>query len=414
MLDTSVATAQQSLGDPEVTYPLWPPLTRGCPETSTDEVQYPLEITYDYDSVNTDLFEKPLQAGLDRWAPLLPPLADIGLGEGNTPLIEVSSIAEWLNLDSPVFIKDESRNPTWSHKDRLNRCVVSAAVETDSSGIVVSSSGNHGAAAAAYAARADLPCIVLTSPETPPAVQEFLVSYDAAVLAMDDWNDRQETLDRIVERLDYHPASTRTPVHTGHPYGPEGYKTIAYEVFAQLGCVPGTVLVPTGFAELLYGVWKGFRELAALGIVDETPRMIACEPAARGPLSEALESGREVATVEDNSTAAYSIKARTSTIRGRRAIEESNGAACTFTEEQLAEAQTRLAHAGLWQEISGAAGVAGLRAAVEGSAVDIEDPIVCLATSSGFKDGETWTAPEIDADWSEVQETLSTHYAFDV
>lgn len=415
MPDSSLATTQQSLGDPDITYPLWPPLTRGCPETSTDEVQYPLEISYDYDSVGHDLFESPLQSDLDRWSPLLVPLADIGLGEGNTPLIELSSLANWLDhdFDSAVFLKDESRNPTWSHKDRLNRCVVSAAVRADASGLVVSSSGNHGAATAAYAARADLPCIVLTAPETPAVVNEFLSAYDAAVLAMSQWSDRQEMLDRIVKRLSYHPTSTRTPVHTGHPYGPEGYKTIAYEVVAQLGRVPGSVFVPTGFAELLYGVWKGFRELAALSVVDDTPRMIACEPAARGPLSVALESGREIATVEANPTTAYSIKARTSTVRGRRAIEESDGEASTFTEEQLAAAQTRLARAGLWQEISGAAGVAGLFATVEeGRAV--EEPVVCIGTSSGFKDGNTRSVPEVNADWPAVKTALTQHYDFDM
>lgn len=421
MLDQSLADAQQSLGDPELTYPLWPPLTCGCPETSTEAVQYPLEITYEYDSVDHELFERSVEAGLDRWAPLLPSLAEIGLGEGNTPLVELPSISDWLDLDTRVFVKDESQNSTWSHKDRLNRCVVSAAVRTDACGLVVSSSGNHGASTAAYAARAGLPCIVLTETETPSAVQRFLRAYDAAVLAMDDWHDRQETLDRITERLGYHPASTRTPVHTGHPFGPEGYKTIAYEVLAQLDRAPGTVFVPTGYAELLYGVWKGFRELEQLGVIEDAPRMIACEPAARGPLATALANDREVATVEAKQTAAASIKARTSTVRGRRTIEESDGAASTFTEEQLAAAQTRLAHAGLWQETSGAAGVAGLLALVEDEPV--EGPVVCLATSSGFKDGETWTAPEIQpamtkpdatppsaSNWSAVREILSSHY----
>lgn len=86
MLDQSLADAQQSLGDPELTYPLWPPLTCGCPETSTEAVQYPLEITYEYDSVDHELFERSVEAGLDRWAPLLPSLAEIGLGEGNTQI----------------------------------------------------------------------------------------------------------------------------------------------------------------------------------------------------------------------------------------------------------------------------------------------------------------------------------------
>ncbi|MFC6961727.1 threonine synthase [Halocatena marina] len=429
MSEDSLAEAQQSLGNPETTYPLWPPQTLGCPETSTEEVQYPLEVTYDYESVDRGLFESELTK-FDRWSPLLPPLADIGLGEGQTPLIEMPSIGDWLDLDTPVFVKDESQNPTWSHKDRLNRCVVSAAVQTDARGLVVSSSGNHGASTAAYAARAGLPCIVLTAPETPPAVQRFLRTYDAAVIAIDDWHHRQETLDLITERLGYHPASTRTAIHTGHPFGPEGYKTIAYEIVTHLNRSPGTVFVPTGHAELLYGVWKGFRELGDLGVIEGTPRMIACEPAARGPLATALETDREIATVKANPTTASAIKTQTSTVRGRRAIEESDGAAWTFTEEQLSAAQTRTARGGLWQEHSGVAGIAGLLAAIDAGQT-VDGPIVCLATSSGFKDGETWTAPRVDppsisesdsnssqapmtARWAAVREILSTQYGLDV
>ncbi|WP_405874116.1 hypothetical protein [Streptomyces zaomyceticus] len=115
---TSLALAQRSLADPSVRHPLLPPLTEGCPVTSTDEVAYPLDIDYAYDEVPADLFTRPAAHGLER-APLLPPLAAPGLGEGNTPLVE---------LPDGVWIKGESRNPTWSHKDRLNRVAVSAAV----------------------------------------------------------------------------------------------------------------------------------------------------------------------------------------------------------------------------------------------------------------------------------------------
>lgn len=145
--DRSLATLQRSLGDPTVSYPLWPPMTNGCPRTSTDEISYPVEVDYAYDRVDPVMFATTTErgGGLDRWAPLLPPLAAPGLGEGGTPLIEV---------ETGVYIKDESRNPTWSHKDRMNRCTVSAAVAAGAPGIVVASSGNHGASAAAYAARA--------------------------------------------------------------------------------------------------------------------------------------------------------------------------------------------------------------------------------------------------------------------
>lgn len=412
--EASLATGQRSLADPSVTYPLFPPETAGCPGTSTDGVQYPLAVDYDYAAVDPGLFEGPPAPGLDRWASLLPPLSAAGLGEGGTPLLPAPAVGEWLDVDAEVYLKDESQNPTWSQKDRLVRPIASAAVREGARGLVASSSGNHGASAAAYAARNGLDCVVLTSPKTPGAVQEFIASYGAAVLAIDDPDARRRAVDRLASDFGYHPASTRTPVHTGHPFGAEGYKTIAYEVHADLG-VPGTVFVPTCFAELLYGVWKGFRELHELGITEDTPRMVACEPAARAPLAAALRSGEDVESVDPAPTDAYSIKATTSTVRGRRAIEESDGFAAPFSEADLDEAGYRIARAGTWQEASGAAGVAGLKSALEeGKRDEIEGPVVCIATASGFKDGKTREAPRVESEWPAIREALEAHHGVEL
>jgi hypothetical protein len=106
------------------------------------------------------------------------------MAEGGTALVPAPELAAWAGLNGELFIKDESRNPTWSHKDRFNLCSISVAVATGASGVVLASSGNHGASAAAYAARAGLPCIVLVSTDTPPAVQSFVQAYGAAVLAV--------------------------------------------------------------------------------------------------------------------------------------------------------------------------------------------------------------------------------------
>lgn len=407
----SLATGQRSMEDPSVTYPLWPPITTGCPETSTEDRQYPLEVAYAYDAVDPALFERPPEPGLGRWAPLLPPLADgLALGEGDTPLVETPGIAEWADVDGPVSVKDESRNPTWSQKDRLSRLTVSAAVRADAAGVVASSSGNHGAAAAAYAGRAGLPCVVVTSPATPAAMQAFVRSYGAAVLAIEEWDARATVVDRLAVEEGFHPVTSRTWVHTGHPFGPEGYKPIAYETYWQLGQrAPGTVLVPTAHAELLYGVWKGFRELAELGVVDGAPRMVACEPAVRGPLRTALERGADYVAVDRVPTAAHSIGATRNTLRGVRAVRESDGTAVGVTEADLETARDRLASVGLWQETAGAAGVAGLRAARR-TDVELPGPVVCLGTSSGFKDGDAWTAPEVDGDWASVRSALAAEY----
>ncbi len=114
-----------------------------------------------------DFFERAPFAGLARWGELLPPLAPgLPMGEGGTPLVTAPRLSDWAGFEGKVYIKDESRNPTGSHKDRLNLCTVSAAVFSGAPGVTVASSGNHGAAAAAYAARASLPCVLFITEGT--------------------------------------------------------------------------------------------------------------------------------------------------------------------------------------------------------------------------------------------------------
>ncbi|MEV0094323.1 pyridoxal-phosphate dependent enzyme [Streptomyces sp. NPDC050738] len=406
---TSLATVQRSLGDPHLTYPLWPPLTRGCPQTSSPDMAYPVEVDYDYARLAAHDFLHPravpvsadgagirASGGLDRWAPLLPPLAAPGLGEGGTPLIA---------LRDGVFVKDESRNPTWSHKDRLNRVAVSAAHAVGAPGIVVASSGNHGASAAAYAARAGLRCVVLGSPDMSPVVHSFLTAYGAVVLPV-PVASRWPLSRRIAERFGFHTVSNQTPFHTGHPFGPEGYKTVAYEIAAELG-VPAAVFMPTGYGELLFGVGKGFAELRRLGLTDRVPRLFSCEPTAGGPLAAAVRMGVPATRVELGPTEAYGIDCPVGGYRGVLALKGSDGRALLVDDRQMRTAQRELGDQGMWVELSAAAGLAGLRSLGEAASA-FEGPVVCIATSSGFKDigvGSGIVTPA-DPEWEAVERVL--------
>ncbi|MFF8291493.1 pyridoxal-phosphate dependent enzyme [Streptomyces sp. NPDC016309] len=393
----SLANSQRSLGDPSLRYPLHPPLLRGCPRTATPGLVHPLEVDYAYEDTPADLFtSSPRGGGLERWAPLLPPLDAPGLGEGGTPLIP---------FGDGTWIKDESRNPTWSHKDRLNRVAVSAAVHMGAEGIAVASSGNHGASAAAYAARAGLRCVVLASAGAPPAMASFVQAYGADVLAVPR-EARWPLLAEIAERLGYHTVSNLTPTHTGHPFGPEGYKTVAYEIHGELG-VPAAVFVPTGYGELLFGVWKGFRELRDLGVTDRVPRVFGCEPAAGGPLAAAVRTGVPAAVVEVGPTDAYGISCSAGGHRAVRAVLDSGGDALLVTDGEMARARDELARQGVWAELSAAAGLAGFRqwAAREGG---FDGPVVCVSTSSGFKDRSVGGDPmePVEPTWEAVSRRL--------
>lgn len=406
-MSNSLAYGQRSLRDPSIEYPLWPVLTSGCPRTSTEAIQYPVEVSYRMSELDRSLFDKPPEPGLQRWAPLLPPLEDaLDLGEGATPLIAAPRLAEFAGFEGDLYLKDESRNPTWSHKDRLNRVTVSAAVMSGARGVVVASPGNHGASAAAYSARAGIPCVVIATAGGPPTAQAFLASYGAAVIAVPR-DARWPVMRDIVTHLGFHPVSNVTRTHTGHGFGAEGYKTVAYEIFLQLGRrVPAAIYVPTGYAELLFGVYKGFCELRELGLTDRIPAMIACEPAARAPLANALAAGLDASQVPAGPTAAFSIGATVSGYRGVVAVRQSGGAAVPLEDQELLEAQQVQARAGFWHEPSSAAALAGLRKLVRDKRA-ARGVVVLISTSSGLKDaGVATSVPEPAPDWPSVQDAL--------
>jgi threonine synthase len=385
----SAAVAQVSLGPGAPRYPLYPPLHRGCPQTSDDAMQWPLGIGYDQALLDAEIFDQPPLPGLDRWQALLPPIAPgLSMGEGGTPLIHAPAIADWLGIDADaLWLKDESRNPTHSHKDRLNLCTVSAALAVGAPGICVASSGNHGLAAAAYAARAGLPAVVVTGAGGQPAFRAWWQALGAEVICVAP-DQRWPLLDRIVAETGFHPVSNLTRFHTGHPFGPEGYKTIAYEIFLQLGrAAPDMVVVPTGYGEMLYGIHKGFLEMQRLGLLDRLPRIVSAEPAARGPLARALAGNLPATEVAPRPSHAFGIACTVNSWRGVAAVRDSAGAGLTAEEATIAEARTRLAACGLWQEYSGVAGLAALREAFgDGRLARPEGIVVAVLTSSGLKD----------------------------
>lgn len=253
-------------------------------------MQRPMEVVYNWSRVRPEQLVQPPLPGLGRWGATLPPLAPAAdLGAGGTPLVRARILDEFVGGHVEVWVKDESRNPTWSHKDRLNTVAVSAAVLSGAAGVVVASSGNHGASAAAHAAAAGLPCVLITSRGAPSRMADLMKAYGAIVVETETGN-RWPLLEEVVRRYGFHPVSSTTPFPTGHPFGPEGYKTISYELFNQLGAAPDAVFVPTGYAELLFGIGKGFAELAKLSLCD-IPRLYSCEPAGLAPLAAAFEQG---------------------------------------------------------------------------------------------------------------------------
>src|SRR5215471_11199131 len=230
-------------------------------------------------------------ASMWRWQAFLPAAADdaVSLGEGNTPLLPAPSLGL-----GDLWIKDESRNPTWSFKDRLASSALTMAKRFGARVIASSSSGNAGAAAAAYAAKAGLPCVVFTFVGASPPLVAQMRAYGAMVVIVDDKADRWRLQTAGVRELGWYPTSAFFgPVVGSNPYGMEGYKTIAFEVAEAFDWEPPDwCVLPVCYGDALFGMWKGFEELKALGWIERVPRFVAVEVS--GSLSAALASGESM------------------------------------------------------------------------------------------------------------------------
>jgi threonine synthase len=361
----------------------------------------------------------PPAGGLWRYADFMPlPATEaITLGEGGTPLVDVSA----LGLGS-VLAKDESRNPTWSFKDRLACLAVSMARALGARVIGSSSSGNAGAAVAAYAARAGLPCVVFTTQGAADPMVTQMRSYGAMVFECADKADRWTLLTAAVERFGWYPTTAYFgPAVGSNPYGIEGYKTIAYEIAEALDwTVPDWCVLPVCYGDALYGMWKGFSELRALGWIDRMPRFAAAEVS--GSLEAALAARAPMPPVRRRNapTIAPSIGTDQGTLQALTVLRATDGAAVTIDNAEMEDWQARLARAtGLYAEpasVAPFAAIARLRAA---GTIAPDARVVALVTAGGLKDPEATAralgaAPGLaDADLDAACRALKTHYGFD-
>ena len=330
--------------------------------------------------------------GLWRYGDLLPVVeADaVTLGEGGSPLHRLSKIGHRLGLES-LFGKDETRNPTWSFKDRLACIAVSVAKKIGAPAIVSSSTGNAGAAAAAYAAKAGLPCIVFTAKGAAgPAVTQMRV-YGATVVETASKADRWPLMQYAVREFGWFPTSPFFgPVVGSNPYGIEGYKTLAYEIAEQMYWqVPDCCVLPVCYGDALLGMWRGFEEMRSFGWTDRVPKMMAAE--IYGSLGAALESGGDA--VPDmpmtHDTVAKSTTATRSTFQALHVLRRSGGVATTVNNESILQWQRDLAgDEGLYIEPASAGTLAAVAQLKDSGHIKATDTVVALLTASGLKDPE--------------------------
>lgn len=338
--------------------------------------------------------------GLWRYGDILPGTERDGvtLGEGWTPLHKLERIGRSLGLKN-LYGKDESRNPTWSFKDRLACSAVSMAKQMGASTIVSSSSGNAGAAAAAYASKAGIPCVVFTFAGTAGPMVTQMRAYGAKVVAVATKADRWRFMEHAVRSYGWFPTSPFFgPVVGSNPFGIEGYKTIAYELVEQLGWrAPDCCVLPVCYGDALLGMWRGFSEMYALGWIDKMPRMVAAE--VYGSLKAALANGEDAPPDIPKSfdTVAVSIGATQGTYQALNIIRKSNGCAITSSNAEMMRWQKDLAEGeGLYVESASAAGLDAIAALKRTGQIKADDVVVSLLTASGLKDPAATAAVQGD------------------
>jgi threonine synthase len=322
--------------------------------------------------------------GIWRYRTFLPVAEDpVTLGEGDTPLLE----ARRLDPSGGLLLKNETVNPTGSFKDRPVAVAATVAQQLGLSGLLCASTGNTGVAVAAYAARAGLPAVCVVPESTPAAKMLQIEAVGARIVRVKgNYSDAYELARAAAE--DYGWANlTSTYVN---PYMLEGDKTVAFEVFEQLGeRVPDWVLVPVGAGPFLAAIHKGFEELGVSG-----PRMVAVQAAGCAPVVRAFEAGaKEVREWEDPvETAASSIA---DPLRGYpedgtrtlSVVRESGGEAVTVSEEETRKATIDLARSeGLLVEPGAAVAVAAYRKLADQGSIREGETAVIVLTGHGLKD----------------------------
>lgn len=298
------------------------------------------------------------------------------LQEGNTPLVRAENLSKELGLD--LYFKYEGLNPTGSFKDRGMVMAVAKAVEEGSRTIMCASTGNTSAAAAAYAARAGIDCIVLI-PNNNIALGKLAQAmiYGAKMIAIEGNFDR--ALEIVRDITAKHPI---TLVNSVNPYRIEGQKTAAFEVCDQLGKAPDVLAIPVGNAGNISAYWKGFKEYHERGKSASLPRMVGFE--AEGAM--AIVKGEPILEPETIATA-IRIGNPASWKTAVAAAEESGGQINYVTDDEILDAyRTIAAKEGIFAEPASAASIAGVYKLHREGYFKGGETVVCVLTGHGLKD----------------------------
>jgi len=350
----------------------------------------PLEVKYDYEEIKKNISRKKIEEGpksLWRYIDLLPVEEPrVGFHAGFTPLKKAENLGKLLGLEN-LYIKDDSVNhPTLSFKDRVVSVAISKAIEFGFDTTACASTGNLANSVASHSAQAGLNCFVFI-----PANLESQKIYGSLVFAPTvvavegTYDDVNRLCSEIANELPW--AFVNINIR---PFYAEGSKTLAFEVVEQLGWrAPDAVVAPAASGSLVTKIWKGLKEMAIVGLIDEVKtRVYGAQAEGCSPIAQAWKEGRDfIKPVKPNTIAkSIAIGNPADGIYALQVTKESKGDWETATDEEIIEGIKLLAETeGIFTETAGGTTIAVLKKLAQRGAFRRDEVVVAYITGNGYK-----------------------------
>ena len=350
-----------------------------------------LDIVYDYDYIKTRLTRETLAGRRDnsmwRYRELLPVEEDTQappLRVGWSPLYEAKALAEELGIGR-LYVKDDGLNPTASLKDRASSMAVAKALEAGARVIACSSTGNAASSLAGNAAAAGLKTYIFVPSRAPKGKVAQLMTFGATVISVQGSYEETFELSRAaIEKWGWYNRNAAI-----NPYLSEGKKTVGLEIMEQLNWeVPDYIAISVGDGCTIAGLWKGLKDLYAIGLIDRLPRLISAQAEGCCPLNRAIETGEDWRPMEENTLAdSIAVGVPRNADKALMAIRESNGLTVNVSDAEIMAAQKLLGRTcGVFGEPAGVTGAAGLKKLCEQGRIERDAVVVSVVTGNGLKD----------------------------
>ncbi|TEU10687.1 MAG: threonine synthase [Anaerolineales bacterium] len=360
-----------------------------CPKHGDEGI---LDVIYDYGLIGQRLTREKLAAdptgSIWRYKPLLPVKADSPvppLQVGWTPLYQARRLAEQLGLQH-LWVKDDGRNPTASFKDRASAVGVVKAMELGWDIITAASTGNAASSLSGLSASVGIKNMIFVPETAPQAKIAQLLVFGATVIAVKGTYD--QAFDLCLAATKEYGWYCRNTAY--NPYLSEGKKTAALEVCEQLGWdAPDRIFVSVGDGCIIGGLWKGLKDLVALGFIEKMPRLMGVQAEGSAVLHAAWQKGtEEIKPIVPHTLAdSISVGIPRDRLKALRAVRDTEGEYITVSDDEILEAMRVLARgAAVFGEPAGVTGFAGLQKMVRQGRISPKERIVVLVTGNGLKD----------------------------